>query len=442
MSTKFNKVPVDTFGENALYGASIPEDYEIPPCGIEDVDRALFNLFNVELPLFYEMNGEQHRVPCIFATGERAFILRRKKPLTDRHGALILPMVSILRTNLEQSPDEGYGIGPGTGQLKLRQRIHSDTTELANEINRLGLQNQGNVVTENQHIGPSIRGYQRSLPVGTGFLDLEPATKVVETITMPSVRFFKSTYEVTFWGQYLQQMNEMLEGMMVSYSWNPARAFRIETDKGYWFVAQVESDVGSEMNFDEFTEEERVIKYMLTIGVNGYIINPKYHGDQNMLRRTVSAPKVSFDSGIGIDMTPAKVPVASDNVADYLYENFEEANSPLPGSGIGKSVTAPTNPHQDHGLPGIAAESAGAGAMSRSHASEIGGHAARDSARESATFHGKGTSVGGHRKLGDTEVLRVENFKDPFTGNVEKKIVKIKTSSTKFGEKVVNPLTI
>ena len=25
---------------------SVPEDFDIPPCGIEDVDRAVFNLFN------------------------------------------------------------------------------------------------------------------------------------------------------------------------------------------------------------------------------------------------------------------------------------------------------------------------------------------------------------------------------------------------------------
>ena len=50
-------------------------------------------------------------------------------------------------------------------------------------------------------------------------------------------------------------MNELLEAMMVSYSWNPARAFRIETDKGYWFVANVESDISSQLNFDEFTDD-------------------------------------------------------------------------------------------------------------------------------------------------------------------------------------------
>ena len=150
------------------------------------------------------MGDEQLRVPVIFATGERAFILRRKRPLTDRHGALILPMISILRSGLEQTADEGYGIGPGNGTIIVKQKVHSDTSALANEVNKLGLMHQDNVTTENKHIGPSKRGYSRNVPVGTGYLNLEPSTKVVETITIPSVRFFKATYEITFWTQHSQ----------------------------------------------------------------------------------------------------------------------------------------------------------------------------------------------------------------------------------------------
>jgi hypothetical protein len=161
-----------------------------------------------------------------------------------------------------------------------------------------------------------------------------------------------------------------------------------------------------------------------------------------MLRRTVSAPKVSFDSGIGVDMALANVPVPSSNPADYLYEDFGEAGSPLPGSGIGESTTAIAATIVETGNTGISGEAAGTGAASRTHASEIGGAVAQHADAEAGTFSGKGVSLGGHRKLGDTVVLRIENFKDPFTGNVEKKIVKIKTSSTKFGEKVVNPLSM
>ena len=82
-------------------------DYVIPSCGLEDLDAAVFDLFNEQIPLFYTHHGETKRVPVIFATGERFAILRRKKPITDKSGALILPLVSIARGSIENTPSKG-----------------------------------------------------------------------------------------------------------------------------------------------------------------------------------------------------------------------------------------------------------------------------------------------------------------------------------------------
>ena len=48
-------------------GSSRNSDIVVPPCSIEDVDRALFNLFNKDLDLFYNENGKNtKRIPIIF----------------------------------------------------------------------------------------------------------------------------------------------------------------------------------------------------------------------------------------------------------------------------------------------------------------------------------------------------------------------------------------
>ena len=105
MSTRYTRkdalpgtIPMGYEGDN------IPDDLEVPSCTIEDVDRALFNLFNQDLPLFYKHKEGMRRVPVIFATGERFAILRRKRPLRDKAGALVLPLISIMRTGIEQDP--------------------------------------------------------------------------------------------------------------------------------------------------------------------------------------------------------------------------------------------------------------------------------------------------------------------------------------------------
>ena len=65
------------------------------------------------------------RVPVIFATGERFAVLRRKKPLRDKAGALILPLVSIMRTDINQKPDGGMGPGQG-GPSIIKKKLSKD----------------------------------------------------------------------------------------------------------------------------------------------------------------------------------------------------------------------------------------------------------------------------------------------------------------------------
>ena len=163
MSTKYTKPDVAPTSTNPVSRANIPEDFELPPCGIEDIDRAVFKLFDEELPLYFTRKGNTEKIPVIFATGERAFILRRNKPLTDRSGALILPLVSVMRSGLDhEATANGFGVGPGDGNLIIAKRKHKESIDFFNRVNAEGLQNQNNIVNEKKHTGPSIRGYRNN----------------------------------------------------------------------------------------------------------------------------------------------------------------------------------------------------------------------------------------------------------------------------------------
>ena len=111
MSTREDKKKISQGSVGlGLEGSSYPVDLEIPTCSIEDVDRSLFNLLNEQLPFQYDNKGTQKRVPVIFATGERFAVLRRREPLRDKNNALILPLISVMRTGISQdtSPSSGY----------------------------------------------------------------------------------------------------------------------------------------------------------------------------------------------------------------------------------------------------------------------------------------------------------------------------------------------
>jgi len=320
MSTKWKVKPYLTTGgvQTGLEGIDIPEDFEMPSCGIEDVDRALFKLFNEDLPLYFTREGTMKRIPCVFAGGERAVILRRKEPLRDRQGAIILPLVSILRSGLDQST-ESKAIGTGTGSLTLRKKIAPEDRVYKKLVNANGLQNQDGTVAVSKNSDTSL-----------GLTN----TNVFEIITMPNPKFFKATYEITFWAQYLQEMNNIIEAFITSYNNQVARSFKIETDKGYWFVATVESGLSNSNNFDGYLDEERVIRTSVNIEVTGYVINPSFPGAPKPFRRYVSAPKVQFETKVEKPVYIASSKVPSGDPEDYVYDDFLTERQPLPGKGV------------------------------------------------------------------------------------------------------------
>ena len=319
MSTRYKVDPFQTTSgmKTGLEGVDIPADFDMPSCGIEDVDRALFKLFNNDLPFFYEKDGDIKRIPCIFAGGERAMILRRKEALRDRQGALILPLVSILRNGIDQEAEKG--IGPGDGTLTIKKRLAPEDVQYKRLVNQQNLGSQDNTINQQGLTDTSLKLTSKN---------------VYEVITIPSPRFFKATYDITFWAQYLTHMNSMVEAFISSYNINPARTFKIESDKGYWFVATVESGLSDSTNFDSYLDEERLIKTSLTMSVTGYIINPKFPGAPSPFRRYVSAPKVQFETSSAKGPTISSNNLPSSDPDDYVFDEYNTDRHPLPGTAI------------------------------------------------------------------------------------------------------------
>ena len=70
-------------------GDNPPEDFDFPSIGIEDIDRAVFKLFDEKLRFQTTQKGESKKVPVVFAAGERFALTRRKNPITDRNNTFV-----------------------------------------------------------------------------------------------------------------------------------------------------------------------------------------------------------------------------------------------------------------------------------------------------------------------------------------------------------------
>lgn len=351
MSTRRDITQINNSEPLGFEGNDTPGDIEIPPCTVEDVDRSVFNLFDKQLPFQAKTNSEGiKRIPVIFATGERFAVLRRKEPLRDKTGAIILPLISIMRSGINQDPDNGIS-GGQTSPIVIKRRLSRDNPIYKRLINEHRLKNQDDNAETSHNLSPVGSGAipgtigtrrtpsQQSEESRSGNL-LKPqlSNNIYETLTIPPVKYYTATYNITFWSQYTQEMNNMLMTIMSLYQNNHRRTFKLETDKGYWFVGYASSELNPENNTDDFKDQERIIKCSFEIKVNAYIIAPQYPGSPSYIRRYVSAPTIEFDtfSTIGkIIVNPQTVQRNDPNI--FVLEDLYSETNDLPDSGVGLS---------------------------------------------------------------------------------------------------------
>lgn len=293
-------------------GSSVPLDYDVPSCGLEDVDRAIFNLFDKDIPLVYETkDGSTKKVPVMFATGERFAITRRKEPMRDKNGALILPLITMTRSGIEQQAQKSIEMGD-LGTIDITRRLSKEDPLYQRIVNSPGFDNAG-APSSGSRRDPNDRPGRT---IGGRLLEPNLGAGIYETISIPVPKFFTAKYEVTLWTQYVQHSNNLLTTIMSGYHNIRARSYRIETPSGYWFNAVFEPEVSSDTSFDNMSDDERAIKHSFTITVPAYIILPRSPGIPNGLRRTLSATQFSFGIVNGV---PDVEPVG--NIADMRIDS-------------------------------------------------------------------------------------------------------------------------
>ena len=305
------------FGENVFTqfdGTNVPEDFDFPSIGIEDIDRAVFDLFDKDISFEIEEKGSTRKVPVIFAAGERFALTRRKDAIRDKNSALILPLISILRGEIDVSPDQ-HGKGTAISYVDqpnyyVKKRLSKKDRKYQNLINKQKIKNQDNVAQVNSFSNDSIypgkdahpgkiasrRNKNNNSLFSKQDIDLANnlTDNIFEIIELPYPKFMSIKYEVVFWCQYMQQANQMLQTVFRSYK-GQGHEIPIKTTAGYELVSFFSKTFSLDSNFSDFTNDERMVKYVFGITIPGYIINPKsMKGMPNQLRSYLSAPVIDF----------------------------------------------------------------------------------------------------------------------------------------------------
>tara|TARA_R100000008_G_scaffold86415_1_gene79434 strand:- start:1531 stop:2865 length:1335 start_codon:yes stop_codon:yes gene_type:complete len=412
---------------------------EIPSCTIEDIDRAVFDLFDRDLPIHYTYKKKTKRVPVVFAAGERFALIARKKPLRDKNNALILPVVSMMRQGVVSQNEMGLASNQSVPHI-IKKKLSKKDARYQRIVNKLGLVSSDDLPTQAAFITTGSKAYQNAqpgriasrragslVPLGVrrgNLLDLDNKNNIFEVIEMPPVQFITATYEVTIWAQYIQQMNDIEMAIMSNMQSYGGRTFRLETKKGYTFVAYLESNFDPGNNFDDFTDDERIIRTSFTLKVPGYLLGETYPGAPNRLRSTTSAPQLTFgmnfvNGEIENQVKNSNIPSGDPN--DYILDD-RNINAPLPGQSIaGARSRSSTDPRH----PGVTN-------FDQEDTALIGG-ASNDIVSYPAFVTGS-QEKGGSGTPVRTTVL--ENEVNPFTGDNEDVRSYVKTRTSRKGEVV------
>lgn len=336
MSTRYdkNKEIVGVL-PSGYEGSNVPSNFTLPSCGIEDVDRAFFELFDRVLPFTYKASkddNERRKIPVVFATGERFALASKKSPLRDKNNALILPIISIARSGIEQEATKGLGISDRFNEMVIKKRISAEDPLYQ------AIQNSNGFLNNEGPGAGSLSNYERDYYSASGRL-LQPELKkgLYEVLVIPMPKYFTLKYEVTFWTQYVGQLNEMITAMMGAYIQPGNRSIKITTKKGYWFVAYFDTSIGSGSNLDGFSDDERIIKATLTAEVPGYLILPEIEGIPSGIRSYISSPTISFGAYIGSNENTQETPVLSGKVDSFILSDVSTDDTERPSASIGES---------------------------------------------------------------------------------------------------------
>jgi hypothetical protein len=356
MANRFNSKGKTKYSQQPLsmgYSDGSKSDFVIPSFGIEDIDSAIFNFFNDELPLQVGNSDGSNlkKIPVLFAGGEKWAQLKKNKPLRDKNNSLILPLLTISRASINQASSEdivGRGINQKTGEIVIKRRLSREDRDYQKIVNRLNLKNQQNLALNNRDDSglmtlSGVGDMSENLDVVDGAL-LHPDKKnnIFEVIAVPSPQFISMMYEVTIWTQYTHHMNQAIEILMSSYL-PQMQGWKIETPKGYWFLAEVEEgSMSPETNFDDLSQGERLIKHKFNIKAQAYIFSSNAPGVPIPVKRYLSMPRISFEMGIPKNSESISDPT-NPNIVDNPFLGADDPTLPYDSGRIRRTDARDTD---------------------------------------------------------------------------------------------------
>jgi len=270
-----------------------------PACTLLDVDQSVKKLFNdsIKFPTKYLKGVNKitslNKPMVKLAGGDRFALAKKVTPLKGQDGTLILPSISIRRTSINHSltTQNSRSINSATGEVVVKVSLDQEKDPFyQNLINKIGLKSKPTSFPTSQR---KQRKSKDNLSIKQGSL-LDPKTNnnVFEYLVMPAPVFVDLTYEIVLWTEDINSMNILLQSIMAA-KLPLDNGFVLTTDAGYWFCSYLGDDISMEDNFDDYSENEKIVKTKLTLTVKAFLLSSNDETNMYPIKKYTTA--VSFD---------------------------------------------------------------------------------------------------------------------------------------------------
>jgi len=277
-----------------LYSRS-NDDVKNPSVTLMDMDGAITHYFQNVIKPSVEDNGENVKVPIMYASPERWKAIQRDGFMKDKKRQTITPVIAYRRTSIEK--DESL------------------------PIDKLDANNPHHFYTFEKKFS-SVNKYDNfSTQIG-----LLPQREYYN-VTMPD--YVTLTYDFIIWTSYIEQMNKIVE--RVTYS-----------DGAYWGdpdKMKFRTSVDSFTDATEVSDTERLVRTTFTVTMKGYLLPEGNFEHRSTTQKYLTPKKVIF--GTEVD---TKVNTVSGKVGQFLNE-VADGNDNIgmgsPSDTVGTTLTFP-----------------------------------------------------------------------------------------------------
>jgi len=270
------------------------KEFPIVPSTLESIDEALFRFIDQDLNIFSTTNKGWAKAPIIWASAERAYQIKNKKELHDDSGTLILPLITVERTEVTKDPTRKgafWGNVPPNsdykdGSIMIARKISQEKTANFAKTGAYNKKGQINFPRKNNDI-------------------------VYERHIIPMPVYVDVFYSVTIRTEYQQQMNEIITPFITKTGGVNHFVMR---DNDHFYEGFIEAPFSPENNVATMANEERTYQTKVGIKVLGYLIgaNANQETPKVIVRESVVKIKMPRERVVVQD-----APELNDNNAFY-----------------------------------------------------------------------------------------------------------------------------